>query len=160
MEKLNKQNGAVLIISLIMLLLLTLIATSAMQTSTLEEKMAGNLRDESLAFQAAEAALREGEKATETLAPSSYYTNSTGIIDWKNANVLSYSGVALSGLPYLPVYTIEILPNTTGSDNGDNGSLEGGSTLSSTWISWYRITARGTGATENSVVILQSIFRR
>ncbi|MCX7100437.1 MAG: PilX N-terminal domain-containing pilus assembly protein, partial [Methylobacter sp.] len=53
------QSGAVLIISLIMLLLLTLIGTTAMQTSTLEEKMAGNLRDRDIAFQAAESALRD-----------------------------------------------------------------------------------------------------
>ena len=51
------QSGAVLIISLIMLLLLTLIGTTSMQSTSLEEKMAGNMRDKNLAFQAAESAL-------------------------------------------------------------------------------------------------------
>ena len=55
------QSGAVLIVSLIMLLLLTLIGVTAMQTTSLEEKMAGNLRDKNLAFQAAESALRAAE---------------------------------------------------------------------------------------------------
>jgi Tfp pilus assembly protein PilX len=50
-----------LIISLILLLLLTLISVSAMKTSSLEERMAGNDRDRNMAFQEAEAALRAGE---------------------------------------------------------------------------------------------------
>jgi type IV pilus assembly protein PilX len=59
--KLSRQSGAVLIISLIMLLLLTIIASVGLQNSGLEEKMAGNLRDRNLAFQAAEAGLRDAE---------------------------------------------------------------------------------------------------
>ena len=60
------QSGAVLIISLIMLLLLMLIGTTSMQSTSLEEKMAGNSRDQNLAFQSAEAALRAGEARIET----------------------------------------------------------------------------------------------
>jgi type IV pilus assembly protein PilX len=55
------QQGAVLAISLIILLLMTIIGVSAMQSTTLQEKMAGNLRDSNLAFQAAETALRDAE---------------------------------------------------------------------------------------------------
>jgi type IV pilus assembly protein PilX len=55
------QSGVVLVVSLIMLLLLTLIALSGSQSTSLEEKMAGNMRDRNLAFQAAEAALRDAE---------------------------------------------------------------------------------------------------
>lgn len=54
------QRGAVLIVSLIFLLLLTLIGTTAMRSTTLQERMAGNTRDINLSFQAAEAALRAG----------------------------------------------------------------------------------------------------
>ncbi len=61
------QRGAALVIAMIVLVLLSLIGISAMQTTTLEEKMAGNLRDENLAFQAAEAALREGETHLQNL---------------------------------------------------------------------------------------------
>lgn len=60
-QGITHQSGAVLIISLIMLLLLTLIGTSSMQTTSLEEKMAGNFRDRNLAFQAAESAIRDAE---------------------------------------------------------------------------------------------------
>lgn len=55
------QRGAVLIVSLIFLLLLTLIGTTAMRNTTLQERMAGNTRDTNLSLQAAEAALRAGQ---------------------------------------------------------------------------------------------------
>ncbi|MFK5947321.1 MAG: PilX N-terminal domain-containing pilus assembly protein, partial [Methylococcales bacterium] len=51
---LNKQTGVVLVVSLIMLLLLTLIGITGTQVTSLEEKMAGNARDQNIAFQAAE----------------------------------------------------------------------------------------------------------
>ena len=59
---LKHQSGAVLPISLIMLLLLTLIGVTGSQMTGLEEKMAGNMRDRNIAFQAAEAALRDAEQ--------------------------------------------------------------------------------------------------
>jgi len=55
------QSGVVLVVSLIMLLLLTMLGVTGMQVSGLEEKMAGNSKDQNLAFQAAEAALRDAE---------------------------------------------------------------------------------------------------
>ena len=55
------QSGAVLIVSLIMLLLMTIIGVTAMQGTVVQERMAGNLRDKDVAFQSAELALRDGE---------------------------------------------------------------------------------------------------
>ncbi|MBK1647901.1 pilus assembly PilX family protein [Rhabdochromatium marinum] len=57
----HHQQGMVLVIGLIFLLLMTVIGVTSIQTTTLDERMAGNLRDKNIAFQAAEAALREGE---------------------------------------------------------------------------------------------------
>ena len=54
----STQNGSVLLISLVILLVLTIVGVSAMRNTTLEEKMAGNMRDKGLSFQAAEATLR------------------------------------------------------------------------------------------------------
>ncbi|WP_312960346.1 pilus assembly PilX family protein [Stutzerimonas nitrititolerans] len=56
------QRGAVLIVALIMLLLLTIIGLSSMRGTSLQENMAGNMRDSNLALQASEAALRKGEE--------------------------------------------------------------------------------------------------
>lgn len=50
-----QQRGSALIIALVFLLILTLLGVSAMQGTSQEEKMAGNLRDLNLAFQGAEA---------------------------------------------------------------------------------------------------------
>jgi type IV pilus assembly protein PilX len=56
-----RQGGAALTIGLILLVLLTLLGVTALRTTGLEERMAGHTRDRLMAFQAAEAALREGE---------------------------------------------------------------------------------------------------
>lgn len=56
------QRGAVLIVALIMLLLLTIIGLSGMRGTTLQENMTSNMREGNLSFQAAEAALRRGEE--------------------------------------------------------------------------------------------------
>lgn len=61
MRQRRTQSGSVLIVSLLFLLVMTLIGVTAMQGVSLEEKMAGNARGGTLAFQAAEAALRDGE---------------------------------------------------------------------------------------------------
>lgn len=57
----RQQQGAVLVVALIMLLLLTIIGLSSMRGTSLQENMAGNMRDSNLALQASEAALRKGE---------------------------------------------------------------------------------------------------
>ncbi|MGD8642269.1 MAG: PilX N-terminal domain-containing pilus assembly protein, partial [Gammaproteobacteria bacterium] len=61
-QMIGQQRGSVLIISLIVMLILTVLGVSGMKSSVLEEKMAGNVRDKQLAFQAAEATLREAEQ--------------------------------------------------------------------------------------------------
>lgn len=61
----NSQRGSVLIVSLVFLLILTLVGISAMNMSSLEERMAGNFKDHQMAFQIAEAALVEAEGQVE-----------------------------------------------------------------------------------------------
>jgi len=62
----ERQKGVVLVISLLILLVMTVIGVSGMQSSQLEEKMAGHFRDSDLTFQAVEAALRVGEGIAQT----------------------------------------------------------------------------------------------
>ena len=57
----HKEQGVVLITGLIILVLLTILGLTASRTILLEERMAGNMKDQNVAFQAAEAALRVGE---------------------------------------------------------------------------------------------------
>ncbi len=55
------QGGAVLVVSLVMLLILTLIGVSGISSVTLEEKMVSNMQNANKSFQGAEAALNECE---------------------------------------------------------------------------------------------------
>jgi type IV pilus assembly protein PilX len=151
------QSGAVLIVSLIMLLLLTIIGITGSQVTGLEEKMAGNSRNYNLAFQAAESALRVGEAATK--GSPVFYTGAQPI-NWADAAVTTYTSGVLTGVYQNPVYIIEALPKTAGTATGAEGSLEAGTPPPATGTSWYRITARGTGGTANALVTLQSIYRR
>jgi type IV pilus assembly protein PilX len=57
----RNERGAALIISLILLVLITMVGVASLRNVVLEEKMASNYYDRSLAFQAAEAGLRAGE---------------------------------------------------------------------------------------------------
>ena len=55
------QHGVSLVIVMIFLVILSVLGVSAIQTSTLSSRIARNESDRNLAFQAAEAALRDGE---------------------------------------------------------------------------------------------------
>lgn len=58
----SRQHGFVLVSAIMLLVALTLLGLSIMSTNTLEERMAGYSRDRQLAFEAAEAGLREAER--------------------------------------------------------------------------------------------------
>src|SRR5690349_1024962 len=72
MSTTGRQRGTALVTSLLLLLILTVIGVTAMQVTRMQERMAGNTRDLNLAFQGAEAALRNGEDmiAAEGFAPT------------------------------------------------------------------------------------------
>ncbi len=75
----KNQQGIALFVSLIFLLVLTILGISGMQSTVLEEKMAGNFKDMNTALQASETVTRVGEdwiqelssKPDEISAPSS-----------------------------------------------------------------------------------------
>jgi type IV pilus assembly protein PilX len=163
----SKQQGVILIICLVMLLLLTLIAVSGMQTTTLEEKMAGNKRNRNLAFQAAESALREAEQwiqgADTALNPlklsngpfqgadcSNGLCPTTSPAIWEAADFnwnlkgRSYAGV-LQAIPQQPRYVIELLEQKVNVDSNRMTAL-------------FRITAMAWGSDPNVVVQLQSLY--
>src|ERR1700709_2486251 len=74
---LQAQRGAVLFISLIMLLLLTLIGITAMQVTLLQERMAGGFRIQHQAFESTEGTLKDTRSLLNLAANSSgplYYS--------------------------------------------------------------------------------------
>lgn len=56
----QRNQGAVLFVALIMLLLLTLLGLTAMQVTLLQERMSGNFRAQQVAFERAEGRMAEG----------------------------------------------------------------------------------------------------
>jgi len=161
------QSGAVLIVSLIILLLLMLIGTTGMQSTSLEEKMAGNLRDKDLAFQAAESALKGAETSLNPAALPTFSDVGTGgfysdtstiptaaaiLTDsfWTTNPVATSSVTTLGNGIVTPLYIIQVM-----------GAADcPGAAIGSAGCKNYRITARATGGSTNAVVILQSIYLR
>lgn len=107
----DQQHGAVLLISLVILLIITLLAVSSIRESTLEERIVGNIRNQQAAFNGAESALREGEKRLRQAEPPATTANCTGsttlcvmatppsnlhVNDWAwwntNSNAIAYKG--------------------------------------------------------------------
>ena len=95
----KSQSGVVLVISLIMLILLTIIGVSGLQNAGLEEKMAGNMRDKNLAFQAAESALRDAEADIYNAAKNPL-PRISGVSDFTNDCGASTPNTADDGLCY------------------------------------------------------------
>ena len=62
----HRQSGIVLPIVMILMVILGVLAVSGMDDTAMQERMAGNLRDREVAFQAAESALRMGEGWIQT----------------------------------------------------------------------------------------------
>ncbi len=165
------QEGAVLVVSLIFLLILTLLGLSGMGTTTLEEKMAGNLRDLNLAFQATESALRDAEgwvmSRTDKPTPDASATQGVyppgtlmGMANqttaWWDAHGIEYgesTGAALlDDVNTQPHYIIE--HDAFVSDTFDVGITD------PTGRNFYRITARGTGGTDTALTVLETTYVR
>ena len=169
----RRQAGVVMVIALVALLLLSLIGTTAMKSSTLQEKISGNMRDQDLAFQAAEAGLRNAEEFIESITTLAQFNNTAGLYqtgatpDVYNAwptTARSYADANFGNLGYVstaPEYIIEIRGTVEESIN-TSLNLSGGYGVSSGTgdIFIFKIHARGTGQTDNSQVILRSNYAK
>ncbi|WP_199458091.1 MULTISPECIES: pilus assembly PilX family protein [unclassified Marinobacter] len=81
MQAMIKQKGAALLLSLVILLVLTLLAVSGMQGSTMQERMSTAQRDGMLALEIAETAMREAESTLDNLSDLSDFGSTTGFYD-------------------------------------------------------------------------------
>lgn len=123
----NKQNGAALLTSLLILLVLSLLAVASMQNVSMQERMVSANRDAQVALEAAEAAAREAEvrldNDTVTLgdfgvadglynkaeAPSMF-----GSTTWTTDSSIAASNP--NGLPAAPRYFIEHIGPVTSEE--------------------------------------------
>lgn len=138
------QRGVTLIVAMIFLAILALLGVTVAQTTQLEERMAGNTRDRDLAFQATEAALTWASMQNMTTLSGASTINTAANDDavfwnafaWGGATQLTSAQITVNGLAAYPQLVVE----RRGSTNR------------------YRVTARGVGATDSTVVILQAEY--
>lgn len=173
----KRQQGVALIMALAFLMILTIIGVTALSTTSLQEKMAGNVQDKHAAFQAAESALREAESVVEAWTSKPTFSNANGLytpqpagtkpwwytVDWTDTTntVFGYSG-SIVEVNTLPSYIIEDLGSLAGGSAG-TGSLVAGfapPAATSGGANMYRITARGVGRSDTAVAMVQSVYRK
>ena len=171
----GSQRGVALFISLVLLLVLTIIGVSAVQTTSLEVRMARNDYDSLLAFQAAESALRDAEVAIEALLTLDDFddTGSLGLWEiaeldeaprWETANWNGATSVVAASVmdevSAQPRYIIEHAATVQRSEGIELGNSYDNTGAVADSIEMFRITARGVGGTDQAVVMLQSVFGR
>lgn len=170
----HAQSGIALAISLIFLLLMTIIGVSAMSTTALQEKMAGNLKDKHWSFNASESGAMAGERVLcldydgriPVIDPSNttdglYRTSGTGepiweTVDWAGSDTFTHTAAFSSSKLYeAPRFIIEEVQEVKEGLGGGGGYSESGKSRM-----LYRVTGRGVGGTPNAVSIVQSTFAK
>jgi type IV pilus assembly protein PilX len=160
------QQGVVLVVGLIFMVLVTLLGVTAIQGTALEERMAANMGDRNIALQAAESALRDaeiyiisggdvafsplklsggpfqGSSCTDGLCPltippqSTYFDGTDGLV----------ADTVVDGVSDQPTYIIELMNIQPSTD-------------SSRIFANFRITVRAQGVNSNTVVQLQTMYK-
>jgi len=172
----RSQEGISLVISLIILVVVTLLGLSVVNTSVFEERMAGNTRDRTLAFESAEYAMREaGDFLSGAVLPpftaeggatGAYFRNlntspngETEEAYWRDTHAWASKSVAATESAGVlvgqaqPRYVIEEYPAISCAGYSKKWPPPPPRNI-------YRVTARGVGRTTEAVVILQSWFDR
>jgi type IV pilus assembly protein PilX len=168
----RRQSGAALIVALIFLLLMTLLSTSSMRTATMQERMAGNMRDWNLGFQGAEASLRAAEDFLLSAAALPEFNDSAGYYQMNSPARPVWIGDAIAdgngyldypdqvyGVAQQPKYYMERLSAVRPA----GASTETGTPIEEFY--YFRITTIGYGGAVDdddeplSSVVLSTVYR-
>ncbi|MHC1480448.1 pilus assembly PilX family protein [Frateuria aurantia] len=169
------QQGVVLIVALVFLLLLTVMALAASGRSLLQERMAGAARSALQAQWSAETALRGAEWQlfqgnTVSCYDSSVTASTTAATFRQSTGWFTTGGTVYqpmdytatggnSALAYNPVYIVEYLGLDRTPGQGASQASEVGESSTSTGKAYmYRITARAVGGNPNIVRVVESTF--
>ncbi len=171
-----RQQGVALFIALVVLLIITLVGVTSLQTTRLEQRIAANALDRDTAFQAAEAALAGGEVGVEALAPAfeaQFAANDSGYYEpaaanqpprwesvaWLTDGDLPEADADLGDVVEPPKYIVEYVARVEIEDEasanlGQSGELQGEQ------VDMFRVTAYGHGRSADTRVLLQSTYGR
>ena len=184
MKNIKKQAGAVLMIGLLMLTVMTLLAVSSMQSSGLQSLMSTNMKDKMTAFEAAELALRSAENFLDNGGAANLgaydgdmtdgllanlFDEVWNEVDWQTESIsVGTSEIVIhdpddqttkGGVKSAPRYVIQHLgPVIPDSGNGLSYGYGTDAISEETLIEMFKITARGTGGSDNTVVVLETIY--
>lgn len=168
----HRQSGAILVVSLLLLLVMTLLGLTAMQVARMEERMAGNTRDINLAFQGAEAGLRDGEGQIETLlaepptcsaSPCEVWQRSIATLasdlrdkdkNWwlANAQLYGQDGVQEVEVAWEPRFLVQEIAFIEDDLNEGEG-VDTGRNI-------YRVVATSPGATDTARATIESTYAK
>lgn len=156
------QNGAVLVVSLIMLLLMTIIGFAAMNTSVLEVLMSANTVRQTVTLSSAENSLRIGEVKTDELVTSNategasyYYNHYDAGTEPLDTAARSWSGINFNTVSGQGAYVIEYvgprdIPGCTAAWNEYSTGCK---------VHAHLVSARsGEDAGRQALRIVQSVF--
>lgn len=165
----RSQRGVVLYVSLLLLLALTLTGLAVSRNITVDQRLAAAQRDRDLAFQAAEAALRDGEGMSSDAAAGdpgtgTGYYSSNATITWQSADWTDAGGdIALKTLPYRGsldpepahpprFYIVRTVQTVTPTDT----SIVAGESLGASIV--FEVVAKGWGTSASNAVVLESTY--
>ena len=162
----GRQRGVSLIVAMVMLIVLTLIGVSSMNTAIVELKMAGSSQQQSIALNRANELLRVGEDrvveiVTDPLAfdwsttgPAGYYSKTDNInvhsINWAEQGLASVQGADANEVYITEYLGDEAIPGESKKE-GTDGRIVGGA------VHTFRITSR-SAAGKSAVRLVQSIY--
>lgn len=168
----RRERGSALIVALLFVVIIAMLGMSSMSTSTLAEKMSGNSRDQNIALQAAEVALRDAERdLTNTVVGTGRVITTAGFVagctlglctegaalsNLDGATTSAFYGqfdvnvTRLEGVQQQPRYLIELLTTVP----AQTPVPPVGQTVRN-----FRISSKGWGKNVNTVVILQTVHQ-
>lgn len=181
---LRKQVGAALPVALVMLLISTMVGLTAIRSAINQEKMSANMYDRSLAYQAAEEALRAAETeilnavtanaigedclATGTSCPAIPVSTFTGSGPWENIDthlLINKTRLAEGAAPQYYIERIGLVGGTDEMGVGSSANCDNYAGCDQTPPSamLYRVTARSgnpLGSQGRAIVALQTTVKQ
>ena len=165
----NRQAGVTLVVSLVLLVAMTLLSVTSIQTTRTEIAMAGNLRETGLTFNAAEAGLRFAESFVEDSISTTIFADPTiGLYaeadedpDYSDYTIWTASQDAAFSLAYVvedPKFIIRYLGDRSQNPAANVNIAGYGTAQPGITVSNFRVTARGTGQSGNVRRFIQSYY--
>lgn len=165
----SREKGAVLVVSMLLLMVMILLGLTAMQMTRMEERMAGNTRDGNLAFQGAEAGLRNAEDWIRLLperpepcasAPCTLVWERDDLpedlrgqsLAWWQSNGREFGVPAVTEMAELarePIFVVNEMQFVPDDLDVDPSGRD-----------FYRISASSSGATATAQSVLESAYAR